>query len=99
MSSPGRRRRPRLGVFVFRWQANTEDATATLSVLDQRLYLSSPNTSCARKECPLIRPRDKCLVDEDTAPVVARPLLKRQGDEVAETALRQRVLIGKEAIV
>ena len=38
-------------------------------------------------------------INENAAAVLARRLLQRQGDQVAEAALGHRVLIGKQAVV
>ena len=99
MSSPRGRRGPRLGVVVFRWQPNAENPTAALGVLDQGLHLRSSDPSHARKERPLIGPRNEVVVEKHAVALIACALLKRQGDQVTEATLGQRVLVGKEAIV
>lgn len=39
------------------------------------------------------------LIKEHAIAVTARSSLKWHGDEIAETALRQRVLVGKESVI
>lgn len=43
--------------------------------------------------------RSELAVEEQTIAALARPLLERQRDQIAETALRKRVLVWKEPIV
>jgi hypothetical protein len=38
-------------------------------------------------------------IDEHTAAVFARPFLERQGDQIAEAAFGQRVLVGKQTMI
>jgi hypothetical protein len=52
-----------------------------------------------RQECPLIRVWTQTGVDEHAATLFSRPLLQRQGNQIAETTLRHRALIGKEPVV
>ena len=53
----------------------------------------------ARQECPLIRMRMALFIEKDAVATIPRPFLQRQGDEVAEAAVRQRVLIGEEPVI
>jgi hypothetical protein len=48
---------------------------------------------------PLVDPWDQVLIDEDAVVLPAWALLQRQGDQISESSLRHRVLIGKEAVV
>src|SRR3989454_5538597 len=43
--------------------------------------------------------RNKLVIHEDGISPLARAVLKRESDEVAKSAARKRVLIGKEAVV
>ncbi|MFO1206301.1 MAG: hypothetical protein U1E63_11330 [Burkholderiales bacterium] len=52
-----------------------------------------------RQELPLVRVRPQIGVDKHSEPVLPRLLLQRQGDQIAEAALGQGVLIGKQAVV
>ena len=99
MSSPRGRHGPRLGVVVFRRQSNAENPTSALGVLYQGLNLRSSNPSRARKERPLIGPWNEVVVEKHAVALIACALLERQGDQVAEATLGQRVLVGKQAIV
>ena len=51
------------------------------------------------EELPLIGMRNKLVIHEDGISPLARAVLKRESDEVAKSAARKRVLIGKEAVV
>jgi hypothetical protein len=64
-------------------------------VFDQR----ASDLADARQKRPLVGPRHKALVEKDAMTAFARTLLQRQRDEIAESALRQRVLIGKQPVV
>ena len=48
-----------------------------------------------REKRPLIAMRGALIIEEDAVAVAAPVLLQRQRDQIAETAVRQRVLIGK----
>ena len=43
--------------------------------------------------------RQSAVIEKDAIATLPRSLLKRQGDQVAETALRKRVLVGEETVV
>ena len=51
------------------------------------------------EEAPLIGIGLELEVDEDAEALVARPTLKRQGDQVAKATPRQRVLVGEQAVI
>jgi len=51
------------------------------------------------EESPLVGIRLEIVVDEDGVPFVPWFLLKREGDEISESACRHRVLVGEEAVV
>lgn len=53
----------------------------------------------ARKKGPLVRPRGQVVVHKDAVPFVPRCLLQRQRNQVAESSLWHRVLIGEKAVV
>jgi hypothetical protein len=99
VSSPRRRRRPRFGVIVFRWQSNAKNPTSTLGIVHQGFNLRSPNPSRIRKECPLIGPWNEAVVKKHAIALITCALLERQSDQVTEATLGQRVLVRKEAIV
>ena len=48
---------------------------------------------------PLVRPRPERVVDEQRVALLARLVLERQGDEVAEAAARHGVLVREEPVV
>src|SRR2546428_13765773 len=50
------------------------------------------------EELPLIGMRNKLVIHEDGISPLARAVLKRESDEVAKSAARKRVLIGKTAV-
>jgi hypothetical protein len=52
-----------------------------------------------REEAPLIGVWHELVVDEDRVAHLARTVLERQGNEIAESAPGQGVLVGEEAIV
>ncbi len=52
-----------------------------------------------RQECPLVGDGLKDSIDKHAASLLARLLLQRQGDQVAEAAFGQHILIGKEPVV
>ena len=43
--------------------------------------------------------RDAVVIQEDAVAVAAAVFLRRQRDQIAESAVRQRVLIGEEPVV
>jgi hypothetical protein len=47
----------------------------------------------------LIRPRIERVIQKHAVALIARHLLQRQCDQVSESALRQEILVGKEAVV
>ena len=52
-----------------------------------------------REKRPLVGVRQPLLVEKHAVAEFPRPLLQRQRDQIAEAALRQRVLVGEEAVV
>ena len=73
-----------------------------------RPRLSASLTICSTVERAIFRPArarpwigvgSALFVDEDAVARFPRLFLQRQGDQVAESALGQRVLVGKEAVV
>src|SRR3954447_15385626 len=84
---------------VFWREPNAENPSPALCVLSQGFDACSADPSHSRQESPLVRPWNEVVVDKHTVALITCALLKRQGDQVAETSLGQRVLVGKEAIV
>jgi hypothetical protein len=52
-----------------------------------------------RQERPLIGKRKSLLVEKNAVAQVSWAFLQRQGDQIAETTLRQSILIGKETVI
>ena len=91
---------PRLIVAVVLWrQPHAEDATTPFRLLRDLLDLGSAHLAHAREKRPLICPRHERVIEEDAVALLAGSLLQRQGDQVAESSLRHRVLIRKETVV
>ena len=61
--------------------------------------LRASDLADACQKRPLVGPWHETLVKKDAVAALARPFLQGQGDEIAESSLRQRVLIGKQPIV
>jgi hypothetical protein len=57
-------------------------------------HLQAPDLADACQKRPPVGPRDETLVEKDAVAAITRPLLQGQGNEIPESALRQRVLMG-----
>ncbi len=66
---------------------------------DGRLDIVCCHWLDGREESPLIRIRSQFSINEHAAAAFARPLLQRQGDQVAEAALGHRVLVREQPVV
>jgi len=94
------RRRPRLVVPVFLWrQPHAEDSAAPFRLLRDLLDLGAAHPAQAREERPLVGPWHECVIEEHAVALLSSALLQRQGNQVAKSALRHRVLVGKQAVV
>lgn len=93
------RRRPRLGVILFRWQSYPQDSPPALGFPDHFLNPLSRQPMQVSEEGPLVRPGLERLVEEDAVRMLTSRLLQRKGDQVAEASLRHRVLIRKQPVV
>ena len=80
-------------------QPHAEDSAAPFRVLRDLLDLGAAHLAHARKERPLIGPWREGVVQEHAVALLPRALLQRQGNQVAEAALRHRVLVGETAVV
>jgi hypothetical protein len=70
-----------------------------LGVLNDAFDTRASNSLDARETRPLVDPGVTVLVQEDAVAVLAWTALQRQCDEIAETAVRERVLAGEQAVV
>ena len=94
------RRRPRLVVPVFLWrQPHAEDSAAPFRLLRDLLHRGAAHLAHARKECPLVDPRYVRVIEEHAVALLSGALLQRQGNQIAESALRHRVLIWEQSVV
>ena len=50
------------------------------------------------EELPLVGVRKEPVIDEDGITRLPRAVLQRERDEVAESAARERVLVGEESV-
>jgi hypothetical protein len=80
-------------------EGHVQGVDATGSTQDGRLDVMQRHGLDGREKGPLVAVRDQVGIDEDTEAVVARVLLQRQGDQVAETPFGHRVLVGIQAVV
>ena len=71
----------------------------SFSLSDDPFDLCAADLPHAREKRPLVCPRREVVIEEDAIALSAWPLLQRQGDQVAESSLRHRVLVRKETII
>src|SRR5690606_25445503 len=76
-----------------------EGMHATRGANDRRLDVVWRQRPDRRQERPLVRVWSQVGVDKHSEAVLPRPLLQRQGDQIAEAALGHDVLIWKQSIV
>jgi hypothetical protein len=86
-------------VFVKPRKANSDDAAALLAGADNGFGCRTGNPLHGREKRPLIRPGKQLFVKEHAVVALPQALLQRQGDQIAEAALRQGVLVRKETVV
>ncbi|MCY4377090.1 MAG: hypothetical protein OXC31_25310 [Spirochaetaceae bacterium] len=97
--SPGRRRQPRRLVLVHHRQSYAEYAAAPARFLGHVADLDRCQTPDRGQVPPLVGMRLEVVVQEHAVAGLARRVLQRQRDEVAEPAGRHGVLTGKQAVV
>jgi len=91
---------PRLFFSVVMWrQSDAEDAAAPIRLLRDLLGLGADHLADAREERPLVGPWHERVIEEHAVALLSGALLQGQGNQVAESALRHRVLVGEQAIV
>jgi len=96
----GRWHGPRFVFIVFlRRQPNAENPTSTFGLLNEVFDLRASDLADACQKRPLVGPWYETLIKKDAVAAIARPFLQGQGDEMSESSLRQRVLIGKQPVV
>ena len=87
------------GVFLRGRKPHADNTSPLLRLGDDALDAGAVDLADAREERPLIGMRHGVVIEKDAIATLPRSLLKRQGDQVAETALRKRVLVGEETVV
>ena len=98
---PRRRRLPRRRgkQLVFLDRLHAQHATVLLRLADERFRLACRHTAELRQVRPLVGKRIQVGIDEHAVAGFSWPALQRQGNQIAESTVRQRVLAGKEAII
>ena len=88
---------PRDGCLFLRGRdENSNNAAGRLGFLKDVLDCRSINSLDCRQECPLIRIGYEVRVEKRRISVIARLPLQRQSNQITETALWERILIGKK---
>jgi hypothetical protein len=82
----GRLALPRRGQVLIVDEGHVKGVNAAGSTQDGRLDIVRLHGLDGREECPLVAVRAQIDINEDAAAVLARVLLQRQGDQVAEPA-------------
>ena len=80
-------------------KADAKHAAASLGFAHDLLEMSAFNASDCREKRPLIAMRHTVVVHEDAVAIAAAVLLEWQGDQIANSSLRLRVLIREEPVV
>src|SRR5207247_3203976 len=85
--------------FALRRQTYANHLALYLSVADHFFNFMPADFADRGQELPLVGMRSESLVQENAITQFSQTLLERQGDQVAEAALRQGVLLRQEPIV
>jgi len=94
------RRCPGFGLtFLGERKPDANHVPRAFGVAHQILDLRTADPCNRREKRPLIGVWIEIVIEEQAVAPLTRLLLQRQGDQVAESALRQSVLVGKEAVV
>ena len=94
------RRRPGLGlIFLGEWKPDANHIPRAFGVAYEVLDLRTASLPNRGEKRPLIGVGIEIVIEEQAVTPLTRLLLQGQGDQVAESALGQRVLVGKEAVV
>ncbi len=88
LATSGRRCRPRfIEALLLRWQPHAENSATSFSLRDDALDILDAELVNTCEERPLIGPGLEVFINEGAVALFARPLLQRQCDQVAESAL------------
>ena len=98
-SPPGRRCKPRGFVFLHHRQAYSDYAPAPSRFVGQVGDLGGGHASDRRQVPPLVGMWPEVGVEEYAVARQPWPVLQGQRDEIAESARRKRVLVGKQSVV
>ena len=101
-AGPARRRRlPRSGgkQLVALHRLHAQHATLLLRLAHERFRSACRHATELRQVRPLVWKRIQVGIDEYAVAGLSRLALKRQGNQIAESTVRQRVLAGKEAVI
>ena len=95
-----RRCRPRRWFIVLRRrEVHTQDTPSSLGFAHDIFEMSTSNAAHRRKKGPLIVMWGALVIEENAVAVTAAVLLQRQCDQIAESPVRQGVLIREESVV
>src|SRR5215471_13175127 len=86
-------------LFLRRRDENSNDAAGRTCLFKDLLDRGPINPRDGREESPLVGVRCEVHVDEHRICAIAWTLLQRQGNQITETAFRERVLIGEETVI
>ena len=102
VAGPARRRRLPRGrdeQIVCFDRLHAQNAALLLRLGDERFRPACRHPAELREVRPLVGKRIEVGIDEHAVAGLSWPALQRQGDQVAESAVRQRVLAGKEPVI
>src|SRR2546428_11373889 len=85
--------------FLSRWKPSPENRSRAFCDMHDLLRSRAIDFSDRREKCPLVNVRNEIAIEKYTVAALARLLLKRQRDQIAETSLRQSVLVREKTIV